>query len=102
MLEFMIDKNMDLLNFHVLKFHCHIYMNSTWTNNKCSLGVLFITLQPLFKHYTFSLLTPHASAFQIQFMLQPRSQAGATSLCLRCLLQRIHEFKLVVDRAALK
>ena len=26
-----------LLNFRVLKFHCHVYMNSNRTNNKCSL-----------------------------------------------------------------
>ena len=30
----MIDNNMDLLNFHVLKFHYHIYMNSNRINNK--------------------------------------------------------------------
>ena len=38
-MKILINKNMDLLNVRVLKFHCHIYMNSNWINDKLSPGV---------------------------------------------------------------
>ena len=39
--KFMIDKNMDLLNFREAQFFCHIYMNSNQINNKRSLQQTF-------------------------------------------------------------
>ena len=51
----MIDKNINLINFHVLTLHCHIYMNSNRINNKHLLEVQQITDELLALHFALTL-----------------------------------------------